>query len=287
MKKLLLLQTFFFALMASYGQTTCTANFGFTIDTNNVVTIIDSSTSSSCTLYFNYDYGDPQSSIFNTGNLNNSQGLKHFYRNAGTYTICQRVFTYSPCPNICYDTICKEITIPNSGSGCQAAYSYTSNGLSYTFTNSSSADDSIDSVLWDIGDGSPYYWNFDSLNHTFFFPGNYIVCLYIETNNGCQSYTCDTIMVNPSGLNEYVTNNSLTVSPNPFSTETTLHTDKAFKNATLTVYDLYGQQVKQIKNISGQATTLHRDNLPSGLYFICLTQDNKTFSADKLIITDN
>lgn len=273
--------------MSSYGQTACTANFGFTIDTNNVVTIIDSSTSSSCTLYFNYDYGDPQSSIFNTGNLNNSQGLKHFYRNAGTYTICQRVFTYSPCPNICYDTICKEIIIPNSGSGCQAAYSYTSNSLSYTFANSSSSDDSITNVSWQFGDGTPPT---DIYSPDHIFPPvqfNYPVCLYIETNNGCQSYTCDTIMVNPSGINEHVNNNSLTVSPNPFSIQTTLQAEKIFKGTSLTIYDLYGQQVKQVKNISGQTIILHRDNLPSGLYFIRFTQDNKIFLADKLIITDN
>ncbi|QLH30392.1 MAG: T9SS type A sorting domain-containing protein [Candidatus Parvibacillus calidus] len=52
------------------------------------------------------------------------------------------------------------------------------------------------------------------------------------------------------------------------------------------VYNLQGQQVKQIKNISGQTVTLRRDNLPAGLYVIHLTQDNKTITTDKLIITD-
>jgi hypothetical protein len=49
---------------------------------------------------------------------------------------------------------------------------------------------------------------------------------------------------------------------------------------------LYGQTVKQIKNISGETITLYRDNLPIGLYFIQLTQDNKTYT-DKLVIADN
>ncbi|GIV29810.1 MAG: hypothetical protein KatS3mg028_1342 [Bacteroidia bacterium] len=79
---------------------------------------------------------------------------------------------------------------------------------------------------------------------------------------------------------------NITVYPNPFSTQTTLQTNKNLKDATLTVYNVYGQQVKQIKNISGQTITLFRDNLPSGLYFVRLTQDNKIITADKLVITD-
>ena len=77
-----------------------------------------------------------------------------------------------------------------------------------------------------------------------------------------------------------------TIFPNPFSSSTTLHSDKIFKNAILTIYNLFGQQVKQIKNIFGQTITLYRDNLPTGLYFIQLIQDNKLIKIDKLVITD-
>ena len=80
--------------------------------------------------------------------------------------------------------------------------------------------------------------------------------------------------------------NKISVYPNPFFFESTLQTKSIFNNATLTVYNSFGQQVKQIKNISGQTFTFHRDNLPSGLYFIRLTQDGKPFSTDKLVITD-
>jgi Secretion system C-terminal sorting domain len=77
------------------------------------------------------------------------------------------------------------------------------------------------------------------------------------------------------------------LSPNPFSTQTTLLTDNIFHNATLTMVNYFGQIVKQIKNISGKTITLYRDNLPSGLYFIRMTQDNEVISADKLVITGN
>jgi len=100
--------------------------------------------------------------------------------------------------------------------------------------------------------------------------------ILINTN-----YICST-----TGIDENNTEKDVFIFPNPFSSTTTVQTDNVFKDATLIVYNLHGQQVKQIKNISGQTVTLHRDNLPMGLYFIHLTQDNKTIMTDKLIITD-
>lgn len=78
----------------------------------------------------------------------------------------------------------------------------------------------------------------------------------------------------------------LFIYPNPYNSSTTLQTNYNFKDATLTVYSLYGQQVKQIKNISGQTITLHRDNLQSGLYFLQLSEANKLITRKKIIITD-
>ncbi|MBI4931792.1 MAG: T9SS type A sorting domain-containing protein [Bacteroidetes bacterium] len=88
-------------------------------------------------------------------------------------------------------------------------------------------------------------------------------------------------------VGEELNKTGIRVFPNPFSWEITLKMKDNFNNATLTVYNSFGKQVKQLKNISEQTITLHRDNLPSGLYFLRLTQDNKTISADKLVITDN
>jgi hypothetical protein len=95
------------------------------------------------------------------------------------------------------------------------------------------------------------------------------------------TYNCTTGIVSNSSINL-----DLELYPNPFSIETTLRTNDFFNNTTLTVYNSIGQQVKQIKNISGQAITLSRENIPSGLYFIRVSQDNKTFGTEKLLITD-
>ena len=81
-------------------------------------------------------------------------------------------------------------------------------------------------------------------------------------------------------------NPAVSIYPNPFSVHTTLQTTTVLKNATLTVYNLQGQAVTEIKNISGQTITLFRNNLPGGLYFIRLTENNKVITTSKLIITD-
>ena len=107
----------------------------------------------------------------------------------------------------------------------------------------------------------------------------------VELAWGCKSIS-DEFYAVVSGISSIVQQLSITIYPNPFNSSATLRLGKNIKDVTLTVYNLYGQTVKQIKNISGQTITLYRDNLPGGLYFIRLTQDNKIITADKLVITN-
>ncbi len=92
---------------------------------------------------------------------------------------------------------------------------------------------------------------------------------------------------NSASVSESLIESSIIIYPNPFSSNATLLTDKAFKDATLSIFNSAGQHVKQINNINGQTITLNRDNLPNGLYFIQLTQNNKIFTTVKLSIIDN
>lgn len=78
----------------------------------------------------------------------------------------------------------------------------------------------------------------------------------------------------------------ITIYPNPFISSTTIKTIDNLKNATLTIYNSYGKALKQMKNISGQTNSLSRDNLPSGIYFIKLTDENEIIGVEKLVIAD-
>lgn len=81
-------------------------------------------------------------------------------------------------------------------------------------------------------------------------------------------------------------NGNLKIFPNPFHDLTTLKNTIPLNNATLTLYNTFGQPVKQINNISGQTFTLSCDNMPIGLYFLRLTENNKTLMTEKIVITN-
>ena len=91
-------------------------------------------------------------------------------------------------------------------------------------------------------------------------------------------------LVSTGELETYLKPIPFTVYPNPFSSETTLHTDHLLQGATLTVYNSHGQVVKELDHLSGNTITLTRDNLPAGLYNIQLTQDDRIIASTKIII---
>jgi hypothetical protein len=107
------------------------------------------------------------------------------------------------------------------------------------------------------------------------------------TYNGIVCSKSFKINCNSSVISEKISASTIDIYPNPFSSLTTLQADKTLKDATLTIFNSYGQQVKQIKNVSGQTISLQRDKLPSGLYFLRLIEGNETYTTCKIIITDN
>ena len=119
--------------------------------------------------------------------------------------------------------------------------------------------------------------NLDSIPTNF----NYTVYFNYDTSVCALAYPCLS-----SSIDESYAFFEFKIYPNPFITETVLQSDKFLKNATLTVYNSFGQSVKQIKHISGHTVTLQRENIRSGLYFIKMTENNKLILDDKIVITD-
>ncbi len=75
--------------------------------------------------------------------------------------------------------------------------------------------------------------------------------------------------------------------PNPMYDETTLYSPNNLSDATLTIYNVYGQQVKQLNHISGNRITVSRDNLSAGVYLYRLTEANTVAATGKLVVIDN
>jgi len=85
---------------------------------------------------------------------------------------------------------------------------------------------------------------------------------------------------------EYGHRKSLTISPNPFVSETILRLGETLREATIIIYNSMGQRVRQLNNISQDAIILQRDNLPAGVYYLRLSQANKETWTEKIVITD-
>ena len=89
-----------------------------------------------------------------------------------------------------------------------------------------------------------------------------------------------------SGLEENQLAGHLSVTPNPVSRQATLYTDHPMRAASLLIYDSFGRAVKEIRNLSGNNFILFRDNLPSGIYYLRLAENNAIFASGRLIISD-
>jgi hypothetical protein len=116
----------------------------------------------------------------------------------------------------------------------------------------------------------------------------YLICVKDSlqtyfTSNQNSTVGCKSIYTGTKELNLF---SNFSIFPDPFSTDATLKADQGIKNATITIINIFGQKVKQIKNITGKEITIHRDNLSAGIYCLQVNQENKIVSSFKLIITD-
>jgi len=108
---------------------------------------------------------------------------------------------------------------------------------------------------------------------------------------GIGNYTDKNVPVQVTGMcyvsvEKITKENKFLIYPNPFSSTALLKSESPLHNATLKVYNSFGQLVKEMKNLSGETIEISRDNLPSGLYFIQITEGDKTLSAKKIAINE-
>ena len=151
----------------------------------------------------------------------------------------------------------------------------------------STVDTTFGSVIYTAPDGIACTWSLRTFSFVAPNNGQFITAELVSGGGGDVWCNLDNFnFESTTSIKSISENTSLNIFPNPFTSETTLKTDFNLKDATLTIYNALGQEVNNIKNISGQEIKLSRDNLVSGIYFIRLTLDNKVIATDKLVITD-
>ncbi|MBK8416637.1 MAG: T9SS type A sorting domain-containing protein [Bacteroidetes bacterium] len=71
--------------------------------------------------------------------------------------------------------------------------------------------------------------------------------------------------------------------PTPFSKVVYLYSKQNLENAQIIIHDLLGQEVRKLNKLFGQHFEIDRENLISGIYFLSLTSNGKTWT-EKLMV---
>jgi PKD repeat protein len=183
--------------LCTTAQTTipCSAEFTYSVGANKVVTFYAKDTLYSTNRWL---FGDGSAAVVTSNAV-----VTHQYAQPGEYEV--KHFIEKPNYN-CKDSVVKKIIIPNADT-CHAGFEWQAAptvppGISpytFLFKNTSLAPGGIHSASWKFGDGG----SSNDLNptHAYSQPGNYQVCLRIETNAGCISELCQLLVINKDSCN--------------------------------------------------------------------------------------
>lgn len=95
----------------------------------------------------------------------------------------------------------------------------------------------------------------------------------------------DSISINhvTTSMTEPNTFSKITISPNPFTSQTTISFDKKQENTTIKIMDVLGKEV-QIINFTGRELTIEKGVMKDGVYFVQVIDLNKNMVNRKIII---
>jgi N-acetylneuraminic acid mutarotase len=74
------------------------------------------------------------------------------------------------------------------------------------------------------------------------------------------------------------------VFPNPIHETATLNFSEAVKNATLSLRDISGKEIRNYSNVTGNNFQFDRSDIPAGIYFFTLTTQDRIISVSKICI---
>ncbi|CAN5839724.1 hypothetical protein BH11BAC7_BH11BAC7_00920 [soil metagenome] len=82
-----------------------------------------------------------------------------------------------------------------------------------------------------------------------------------------------------------VATESAVVMPNPFNEQAILNLkDTYISNGTMELYDVLGNKVRTLENLSGNNFIISREGLPAGIYFYTLSEENILLATGKFSV---
>ena len=86
-----------------------------------------------------------------------------------------------------------------------------------------------------------------------------------------------------TNVDEIKHKNTVTISPNPFNSNTTISFNEEQKNSTIKIIDMNGKEMKAIY-FSGKQLVVDKGILPSGIYFLEIKTENRNVVHRKILI---
>ena len=131
---------------------------------------------------------------FGDGETSSEENPSHTYAAAGDYEVCLTIETNGDCS----DTDCYTISVEGNDNGggtdeCFAFWLNDNQDLTVSFVDLSFSTGTIATYNWDFGDMT--LSTEQNPTHTYAAAGTYLVCLVIETENGCVASDCFNIEV--------------------------------------------------------------------------------------------
>lgn len=81
------------------------------------------------------------------------------------------------------------------------------------------------------------------------------------------------------------TNNEVTIAPNPVKDRSVLHFNNALHNKyQLSLYNMEGKLLSKTENITGSEVTIERKDMPAGIYFYQLMDDDGKGTRGKIVM---
>lgn len=182
-----ILTAMLFLLGLANANAQCTANFFWVQSAPNVINFTSTSTGTSPTTFYWWDFGD--------GQYDTWSNVAHTFNVPGTYNVCLTISDSSVVP-ACYDVYCGNITVTGTLICNLTASAYT---ISFA-TCGTCADGTLGG--WATGGTAPYSYSWSPSGQTTqsatgLLPGVYTVC--ITDANGCTSCATDSVIVGTAG----------------------------------------------------------------------------------------
>jgi hypothetical protein len=109
----------------------------------------------------------------------------------------------------------------------------------------------------------------------------------IINNTDCYSpisFDCDGVVNTTSISEDNLKNSKSTFFPNPFSSSAILKVNTGLENATITIYDILGQEVLKESHLNGEEIKINKGNLANGNYYYKISQKELIIAKGKFII---